>query len=170
LPAVTAYIAFGANLGDRLANLQSAVAMLAAAEGVTLGAVSGLSETAPVGGPEDQDSYLNAVARIETTLGPIPLLDLVLGIETAHRRTRDVRWGPRTLDLDILFYGDRTISGPRLEAPHPRLQDRRFVLAPLAEVGAEHMHPALSKTVAELLAALPDDDIEDVVRIEDKWT
>ena len=162
MPAVTAYIAFGANLGDRLANLQSAVAMLAAAEGVALGAVSGLYETAPVGGPEDQDSYLNAVARIETTLGPIPLLDLVLGIETAHRRTRDVRWGPRTLDLDILFYGDRTISGPRLEAPHPRLQDRAFVLVPLCDVAADWVHPVLKRSVRDMCAALPAEDLAQI--------
>lgn len=169
MPPTTAYIALGANLGDRLGNLRGAIAALAAVDGVSVIALSGLYETAPVGGPTQQDTFYNAVVRIETTLDPIKLLDLVQTIETAHQRVRDVRWGPRTLDLDVLFYGSKSVGDARLEIPHPRLQDRRFVLAPLADVGADHRHPKLGLTVAQLLAALPKDDVEDVVRIKDAW-
>lgn len=165
-----AYIALGANLGDRLAALRGAVAALDAAEGVRVEAVSGLYETAPVGGPGEQGAFLNAAARIETSLAPLALLDLLLLIERRHNRTREVRWGPRTLDLDLLLYGDASLESERLTVPHPRMHERRFVLAPLADVGADAAHSILGRTAAELLASLPEDDLDDVVRVEETWT
>lgn len=165
----TAFIALGANLGDRHAILASAASALDDTPGIVLEAASWLYETAPVGGPEGQDAFLNAVVRARTTLAPLELLDRLLAIEEAHRRVRVERWGPRTLDLDLLFLGDSVLDDPRLILPHPRLHQRRFVLAPLADIGRDVRHPALDLTVAELLAALPPEDIDDVRRTTEHW-
>lgn len=165
----TAFIALGANLGDRLETLQSAVGAIDAAAGVSVSAVSGLYETAPVGGPEAQGAYYNAVLRVSTTLQPEPLLDLLLAIEQDHARVRDVRWGPRTLDLDILLHGETHLETERLTVPHPRMHQRRFVLAPLADVGGDAQHPVLDASIADLLHALPEDDADDVVRVMETW-
>ncbi len=165
-----AYIALGANLGDRLANLRHAARTLAAMPDVTVEAASALYETAPVGGPEGQGAYLNAALRIRTTLAPAALLRALLSIESDVKRVRDVRWAPRTLDLDLLLYGAETVAADGLTVPHPRMHERRFVLAPLADVGADARHPALGRTVQDLLDALPPDDIADVVRLEEPWT
>lgn len=167
---VRVYIALGANLGDRLGALRAAVATLAEAEHISLKSASALYETAPVGGPEDQPSFLNGVLEIETSLSPYALLDLLQTIEQENHRTRDIRWGPRTLDLDILFFGDQRLNDGRLEVPHPRLHLRRFVLQPLADLALDFMHPVNKKTIAELLASLPDDDINDVVKFMDNWS
>lgn len=164
-----AFIALGANLGDRLGNLRSAATSLDATPGVTVEAASWLYETAPVGGPDGQEVFLNAVLRAATTLAPLDLLDRMLAIEEDHRRIRAERWGPRTLDLDILFFGDRIMDEPRLILPHPRLHERRFVLAPLADVGCDTIHPGLGRSTSDLLAALPQDDIDDVKRTEENW-
>lgn len=168
--STTAFIAFGANLGDRLATLRAAAAAIDNAEGVSVSAASALYETAPVGGPGDQPSFYNAVARVETTLPPESLLALLQSIEAEHLRARDVRWGPRTLDLDLLFYGDAVLETAHLEAPHPRLHQRRFVLKPLADVGADHVHPKLNKTVRELLDMLAKDDEDDVRPVLQDWS
>lgn len=132
-----AYLALGSNLGDRLAHLQSAVDGLAAAEGVEVVAVSAVYETAPVGGPE-QGPYLNAVVAVETALAPRALLGIGQHLEAAAARVRDVRWGPRTLDVDVLLVGDTRVDEPDLVVPHPRMHERDFVLAPLADV-APHL-------------------------------
>lgn len=131
-----AHLALGSNLGDRLAFLRGAVAALRATEDITVAAVSGVYRTAPVGGPE-QGAYLNAVVALETDLSAAQLLALAHRIEDEAGRVRDVRWGPRTLDVDVLLVGDERVDTPELTVPHPRLAERGFVLAPLADVAPE---------------------------------
>ena len=167
--AVTAYIALGSNLGERLETLRSALRALEEADGVEVSALSALYETAPVGGPGGQGRFLNAAAEVRTRLAPLELLDLLQGIEAQHHRTREVRWDARTLDLDILYYGDKAIQTGRLTLPHPRLHERRFVLAPLADIAPDWRHPSLGATTAELLAALDPSDKDDVAQTMQKW-
>jgi len=131
-----AYIALGSNLGDRVAHLQFAVDALAAADRVSVTAVSRVYETAPVGGPA-QEAYLNAVVALTTDLAPEALLSLAQRIESDAHRVRAERWGPRTLDVDILIYDDLESADPDLMLPHPRMWERGFVLAPLRDVAPE---------------------------------
>lgn len=136
LPApafATAYVALGSNLGDRRAHLEAAFAALAALPGTNLLARSGLYETTPLG-PAGQQDYLNAAAALGTRLEPEALLETLLSIEISRGRVRRERWGPRTLDLDLLLHGDITRQTPRLTLPHPELLRRAFVLVPLAEI------------------------------------
>jgi 2-amino-4-hydroxy-6-hydroxymethyldihydropteridine diphosphokinase len=128
-----AYVALGSNLGDRAAHLQFAVDALAAAEGVDVVAVSKVYETAPVGGPP-QDAYLNAVVAIDSVLAPHALLALGQAIEQDAQRVRAERWGPRSLDVDLLLYDEVRVNDPDLTLPHPRMWERGFVLAPLRDV------------------------------------
>jgi 2-amino-4-hydroxy-6-hydroxymethyldihydropteridine diphosphokinase len=152
--ATLALIGLGSNLGDRKAQLDAAVAALAAAPSVALRAVSRYHETAPVGGPEGQGDYLNAAAAVETTLEPLALLHVLQEIERRAGRVRTVRWGPRTLDLDLLLFGDRVIATGELQVPHPRMAERLFVLVPLAEIAPGAVDPVTGRTVAALLADL----------------
>ena len=126
---VVAYIGIGANLGDARANVVDALARLARLPGCTLQAASGHYRSAPI--DSSGDDYINAVARIATTLGAEQLLQALHGIEQAHGRERPYRNAPRTLDLDLLLYGDRQIASATLNVPHPRLTERAFVLVPL---------------------------------------
>jgi 2-amino-4-hydroxy-6-hydroxymethyldihydropteridine diphosphokinase len=129
-----AYVGLGANLGDRRAALEEAVERLGREEGVDVVAVSSFRDTAPVG-YLDQPRFLNAAAALETDLAARELLDRLLAVERALGRTRGgPRFGPRTIDLDLLLYGDERIGEPGLDVPHPRLHERRFVLEPLAEL------------------------------------
>ena len=132
-----AYVGLGANLGDSEATIHAALAALAEEDGIEVVAVSTLRETEPVGvGP--QPLFLNGAAELETTLGARELLDLLLATEQRFGRVRvPGEHGPRTLDLDLLLYGDETIDEPGLTVPHPRLHERAFVLEPLAEIDAE---------------------------------
>jgi 2-amino-4-hydroxy-6-hydroxymethyldihydropteridine diphosphokinase len=130
---VRAYLGVGSNLGDRLAFLQSAVDGLAGTDGIEVVAVSAVYETDPVG-PE-QPEYLNAVVAVDTTLPAHSLLVVGQSLEVEAHRVRGERWGPRTLDVDVLFYGDALINEPDLVVPHPRWHERDFVLAPLADLG-----------------------------------
>jgi 2-amino-4-hydroxy-6-hydroxymethyldihydropteridine diphosphokinase len=129
-----AYVGLGSNMGDRERMLWGAIHMLTFNPEVEVVAVSSIRETDPVGF-EDQPRYLNAAAAIDTELGPRALLDLLLSIERELGRTREgPRFGPRTIDLDLLLYGDEVVAEPGLTVPHPRLHERRFVLEPLAEL------------------------------------
>lgn len=153
---VLAAVAFGANLGDRRATLDAARDALAALDGVRLLAASAWIETDPVG-PPGQGPYLNGAALVATVLPPRGLLEALLAIERDFGRIRaadEVRWGPRTLDLDLLLHGDAVVAEEGLHLPHPRLHERRFVLEPLAEVGPDLVHPGRGRSVAGLLADL----------------
>ncbi len=128
-----AYLGLGSNLGDRLATLQHAVDLLAADPGIIVRRTSRVWETDPVGGPEQPD-FLNIVAEIDTDLEPLDLLAVANRVEYELGRVRDVRWGPRTVDIDILLIDDLTIADDRLTVPHPRMHERAFVLMPLLEL------------------------------------
>lgn len=149
-----AYIGLGSNADDRRRYLDEAIYALTATPGIVVGARSSLYETQPVGGPPDQDMYLNAVVAITTTLSPRELMDRLLAIEAALGRVRTVKDGPRTLDLDILLYGSRQIDEPQLTIPHPRMHERHFVLEPFAEIAPTVMHPALQRSIGDLRAGL----------------
>ena len=151
---VIAYVALGANLGDRAGNIRAALEALDATPGVRVRRASSLVENPAVGGPAGSPDFLNGVAEVETTLSPDALLARLLEVEREMGRVRRGRWEPRTIDLDLLLYADGVIDTPELRLPHPRMHERRFVLQPLAEVAAEVLHPVLRKTVRELLAEL----------------
>ena len=150
--AVRAVLSLGSNLGDRLAALQGAVDALEEHDSVRIIAVSRVYETRPVGGPP-QDPYLNAVVLIETTLRPGAVLELAQQIEEAYGRVRLERWGPRTLDVDVIVVDDIVSADPRLTLPHPRAHERAFVLVPWLEIDPSAVVPG-EGPVAELLSGL----------------
>jgi len=146
-----ACVGLGSNLGDRAATIRCAIEELSRLSRTRLVASSSLHETAPVGGVP-QGPYLNAAAVIETSLSPRELLGQLLRIERAAGRDRakEQRWGPRTLDLDLILFAARIISEPDLKVPHPLMHERMFVLEPLAEIAPRAVHPVLNRTVIEL--------------------
>lgn len=159
------FIALGSNRGDRELNLLRGVAELGKIPGARVVALSGFYETEAVGGP-DQPDFVNAVVQLETSLDPRQLLAELQRIENeVFRRVRTLRWGPRTMDLDILFFGDLVMAGDDLTIPHPRLHERRFVLEPLAEIAPEFVHPLLNRNVADLLDGVGKN--ERVVKIQE---
>lgn len=151
------YLSLGSNLGDRQAYLQQAIEELNALGSCKVCEQSKIIETEPYG-DVPQDKFLNCVVRIETVLNPQRLLEALHTIEAHANRTREVHWGPRTLDLDILFYDHITMNTQQLTIPHADLHNRSFVLEPLCEIAPWYQHPVLHKTVRELLDGLVKDD------------
>lgn len=152
---IKAYVAFGANLGDRTRNIDQALAHLRADPHIHVIKVSSLLENMAVGGPANSPAFLNAVTEIETSLQPLELLNHLLEIERALGRVRGEKWSPRTIDLDLLLYGDQVIDLPNLKVPHPRMHERDFVLRPLAEIAPTIIHPTSGKSIEALLTVLP---------------
>lgn len=148
------YIAMGSNLGDRAGMLERAIAAMNSA-GISVLRISSLYVTEPVGAP-GQAWFLNAVVEAETSRLPLQLLHALLKIERELGRRRLTPHGPRTIDLDILFYGSSVIRSRELEVPHPRLTERRFVLIPLTQLAPDFRHPVLHKSITQLLAETPD--------------
>jgi 2-amino-4-hydroxy-6-hydroxymethyldihydropteridine diphosphokinase len=155
---VAAYIALGSNLGDRAALLDEAIARLRLQPGIEVISVSSHHETEPVGGPAEQGKYLNAAAQLRTTLTALQLLHVLQAVETQLGRVRTERFGPRTIDLDLLLYGSEILEiqepGCDLIVPHPRLHERLFVLEPLVEIAPLAVHPLLQSTAKDLLEHL----------------
>jgi len=156
-PEQLAYVGLGSNLGGPREQVLAALRELGALPGCTLVARSSLYATTPVG-PIEQPDYVNAVAALTTQLPPLDLLSALQGVEGAHGRRREgSRWGPRTLDLDLLVYGHRRLREPGLELPHPEMHRRAFVLVPLAEIAPEWLEIPGRGRLADLLAACPQD-------------
>jgi 2-amino-4-hydroxy-6-hydroxymethyldihydropteridine diphosphokinase len=148
----TAYLGLGSNLGNRLAFLRGGRDTLLNQADIELIQASGVYETEAIGGPTDNPHFLNTVLQIQTSLEPLQLLEACLQVENEFGRSRPVRWAPRTLDIDILFYDNQVLCEEHLTIPHPRLQERAFVLAPLLEIAPDLKHPLLDQTIVELAA------------------
>lgn len=165
MPVARAYLALGSNLGDRLGLMQAALEALAY-DALSILQISPVYENRAVGMGE-ADLFLNAIAEIETSLAPLDLLDRCLAVETQLGRVRTGQWAPRTIDLDLIAYGDEAIEHPRLRLPHPRIAERDFVLHPLNAIAPELRIGGLR--VADLAAASPSDDLklfEDTLKIK----
>jgi len=157
------YVAVGANLGDRDATFSATIDAIEVESDLLLLAASPVFETPPLG-PPDQGPYLNAVMQLRTWLGPLELLQRLQAIEEAlgrdRRRARE-RWGPREIDLDIVFYGDRCIESPELVVPHLHAHERVFVMAPMAEIAPSFIHPKLGVSIGQIVRSMS--DVEDVL-------
>ena len=149
-----AYIALGSNLGDRNAHIAAAIDQLGDHDNIAVLKTSSIYETQPVGGPPQQPDYLNAVVAVQTTLGALDLFECLRQIEENLHRQRSLRWGPRTIDLDLLLYDQDIIDKPDLAVPHPRMHQRRFVMEPLTQIAPHVLHPILKRTAGRILQEL----------------
>ncbi|MBU8881387.1 2-amino-4-hydroxy-6-hydroxymethyldihydropteridine diphosphokinase [Bacillus sp. FJAT-29790] len=150
-----AYLSLGSNIGDRNENLKEAIENLEASPEIKVINTSSIYETDPVG-YENQEQFLNMVIQVETTLEPIALLDTCHEIEKNLGRKRDIRWGPRTIDLDILLYNQENIETDKLIVPHPRMQERAFVVIPLLEIQSCIKLPTMEVSLQAVLGDIPD--------------
>ena len=150
----TAYIALGSNMGRRKKNVAAALNALEATRDVDVEIISPLYETLPEGGPDDQAPYINGVVRVRTTLSPERLLAVCQNIEDSLGRKRTIRWGPRTIDLDLLLYESEIRCEPELTLPHPMMHLRTFVMRPLVDIAPDGAHPVFDETFAEILTEL----------------
>ena len=148
------FLSLGSNQGDSQKILPEAIRMIGSQAG-TVVKVSSVYRTA-AWGKADQPDFLNQVIQVQSSLMPAELMDAMLGIEQSLGRHRTEKWAPRTIDIDLLFYGDNVTTSPSLTLPHPHLQNRNFVLIPLDEIAPDFIHPVLKKTVRTLLAACED--------------
>lgn len=155
---IRCFIGLGSNLGNSHETLQQAAAKLEELPSTRAAGRSLIYRSAPVG-PQEQADYLNAVVALDTELSPLALLTSLQVLEQEAGRERSVRWGPRTLDLDVLIYGDAVLESERLTLPHPGLFERNFVLRPLADIVGEHWRFADGSSVAQRLDACPDNDL-----------
>lgn len=162
-----AYIGIGSNLGDKLANCRQAIQAIATEKGNELIACSSFYYTEPVG-KKDQNWFVNAVIAVETSFPPRQLMEFLMSVERRMGRERKERWGPRIIDLDLLFYGNLIWQEEGLFIPHPEIAKRRFVLRPLKDIAPHLIHPLLGKTVTELLEELPEK--ERVIPLFEKGT
>ncbi|MTI13637.1 2-amino-4-hydroxy-6-hydroxymethyldihydropteridine diphosphokinase [Sansalvadorimonas verongulae] len=163
MPVVTAYISLGSNLDAPVQQVLSAVEEIAGIENTELIATSRLYRSDPVG-PGDQEDYINAVVGVHTKLAPLQLLDAIQDIENAHGRKRIVRWGSRTLDLDLLLYGEETINNERLIVPHKEMHWRNFVLRPLADITPNLILPT-GQNLQKLLQTIGDEGLSAIADI-----
>jgi 2-amino-4-hydroxy-6-hydroxymethyldihydropteridine diphosphokinase len=163
----TAYIGLGSNLNNPAEHIFAALREIAQVDGCHLTAVSNTYLSRAVG-PGDQPDYVNAVAQIDTTISPLDLLDALQAIEQQHGRVRDIRWGPRTLDLDLLLFGAESIDHPRLTVPHPRAFERDFVLRPLADIDATLGFPD-GRRVVDCLTLAMDNDLRPLETSQQLW-
>jgi 2-amino-4-hydroxy-6-hydroxymethyldihydropteridine diphosphokinase len=154
----TAYVSIGSNLGDRLEYIREAIGKLKQVEEIKICKASSVYETQPVG-HKNQGWFLNMILKLKTTLEPLHLLELLLGIENQMGRKRNQKWGPRNIDLDILLYDDLILNSAKLTLPHPKMHQRRFVLVPLAEIAPRVVHPLLKKSIERLLVELSTDSV-----------
>ena len=150
------YIGMGSNLGDKVDHYEEAISEILKVDRHKLLAKSSFYKTQPIG-YTDQDWFVNGVIKIETDLGPSDLLQTLKAIESRMGRVKTFPGGPRTIDLDVLFYDETEIHGGALEIPHPRLHERQFVLIPLAEIDPDLLHPVLKKKIRELLEGIQED-------------
>ncbi|MEJ8548739.1 2-amino-4-hydroxy-6-hydroxymethyldihydropteridine diphosphokinase [Brevibacillus borstelensis] len=154
---VCAYLALGSNMGDRAENLRQAVKKLHGREGISVVRISPVYETEPVGFV-DQEAFLNMAVAVETDLTPEKLLESALAVEQELGRVRTIRWGPRTIDIDVLLYGDMALDREHLTIPHPAMTERAFVLVPLRDVLEGDMLPVFNRPLDDFLRLLPEDD------------
>ena len=157
----SAYLGFGSNVGDKERNIRNAYALIMGQD-IAVCETSGLYKTEPVG-IVNQDWFLNSAARVETERSPWSLWEALLAVEESLGRVRTMKWGPRVIDVDILFYEDRIVEDRTLVIPHPHLHERGFVLIPLCEIAPQLSHPRLRRTITQLMAS-----VKDGARVE-KW-